>query len=424
MIITIGYLNEYITNYYVTLVLLSGLVIILAANRKNRIEGIKLFWIYAGLVLALTLFENLEKWCIDYHKPMWILYLKSTVCYSLQPLLILLQLYRIAPLKRKIILPIPYLAELVIVIADLFGKKIIYGYDEGYHIIFGRLHILPALVLCFYLILLMYFSLKFIYQKEYAKAVIAVFVSFSAIVTTLLEYSGIIKVHMAEIAVIEIMIYYFYLAAVSYSANQRKLYESHIELEQERIKLLVAQIQPHFIFNSLVTIQSLCYSDGELAADYIDVFGDYLRANIDSLSSDEPISFESELDHINYYVKLEKASTDVDFDIIYELNIRDFRIPPLTVQPIVENAIKHGALTRRDGTGIVKIRTEEQDGSIIITVTDNGTGTNAALTEKQKEHRSVGIENARQRLAFQCGGTLEVDITGNGAKAVITIPNN
>ncbi|MBR1384045.1 MAG: sensor histidine kinase, partial [Ruminococcus sp.] len=102
--------------------------------------------------------------------------------------------------------------------------------------------------------------------------------------------------------------------------------------------------------------------------------GDYLRANIDSLSSDKPIRFESELDHINHYVTLEKASTDVDFTMIYELNIRNFNIPPLTIQPIVENAIKHGALTRRDGSGVVKIRTEEKDGNIIITVTDNGAG--------------------------------------------------
>ena len=79
-------------------------------------------------------------------------------------------------------------------------------------------------------------------------------------------------------------------------------------------------------------------------------------------------------------------------------------------------------LRKRDGSGVVKIKTEEIDGNIVITVTDNGTGTNVALTSKQKEHRSVGIENARKRLELQCGGTLEVNITGSGASAVITIP--
>lgn len=421
---TLNYLKELIENYYITLILLAGLFIILIANRHNKIEGVKFFRALTALAFVLTLLENLEKWCDAYNKPVWILYFKAAICYCVQPLLIIMQLYLIAPIKRKKLLLIPYAVEVAVVIADLFGLNNIYGYGAGHNFVSGKLHVLPALVLCFYMILLMYYSLRFIHQREYAKGMIVVFVSFSGMTTTLLEYQGIITGHTTEIAVIEIMIYYFYLAAVSYNTNQSELYESRIELEQERNKLLVAQIQPHFIFNSLVTIQSLCYTDGEAAADYIDIFGDYLRANIDSLSSDEPISFESELEHINRYVTLEKAGTEVDFTIVYELGIRKFKIPPLTVQPIVENAIKHGALTRRDGSGVVKIKTEEQDGNIIITITDNGAGTNAALTSKQKEHRSVGIENARQRLALQCGGTLDVDISDNGAKAVITLPQN
>ena len=95
-------------------------------------------------------------------------------------------------------------------------------------------------------------------------------------------------------------------------------------------------------------------------------------------------------------------------------------MPPLTVQPIVENAIKHGALTRSDGTGRVTIKTEDTGDTIVITITDNGTG--ADLTDKQKEHYSIGIENAKKRLALQCGGTLKVELTSDGSTAMITIP--
>ena len=179
-------------------------------------------------------------------------------------------------------------------------------------------------------------------------------------------------------------------------------------------------MQPHFIFNSLATIQSLCYTDGEAAADCIDVFGDYLRANIESLSSDKPIPFDDELKHIQKYIELERAAIDFGFDVTFELGVTGFMIPPLTVQPIAENAIKHGALTRRDGTGKVTIKTEDKGESIVITISDNGTGAN--LTDKQKEHRSVGIENAKKRLAVQCGGTLGVSIGENGCTAVITLP--
>ena len=424
MILTAGFLKEYIKDYYVAFILLSGFVVTLISNRKNHIKNVKFLWSYAALAFALTLFENLEDWCDAYGKPVWILYIKAAVCYSIQPLLIILQLYIIAPIKQKLLLLTPFLIEAAVLIADLFGLNNIYGYDTSHNFTAGRLHILPAAVLCFYLILLMNYSLMLIHRKEYSKGMIVVFISFSAIAATLLEYNGIITGHTTEIAVLEMLIYYFYLSTVSNSENQKKLYESRIELEQERNKLLVAQIQPHFIFNSLATIQSLCYTDGDVAADYISVFGNYLRANIDSLSSDKPISFESELDHIDQYVTLEKASTDVDFTMIYELSIRNFKIPPLTVQPLVENAIKHGALTRRDGSGVVKIKTEEHDGNIIITVTDNGAGTRAALTDKQKQHRSVGIENARQRLKLQCKGTLDVNISENGSKAVIIIPKN
>jgi LytS/YehU family sensor histidine kinase len=300
----------------------------------------------------------------------------------------------------------------------------IYWFGSGHNYNGGPLNKLPILVLSFYVIMLGVNSVLILKYGYRSKGVIAIFMTITSVITVIGEEVGFARGLTETVTAAEMIIYYFFLTAINYSEAQESAYKSRIELEQQRNKLLVAQIQPHFIFNSLVTIQSLCYTDGEAAAEYIDVFGDYLRANIDSLSSDELISFESELDHINHYVTLEKASTDVDFTIIYELHIRKFNIPPLTIQPIVENAIKHGALTRRDGSGIVKIKTEEQDGSIIITVTDNGAGKNAALTEKQKQHRSVGIENARQRLELQCGGTLEVEISDSGARSVIIIPKN
>lgn len=199
-----------------------------------------------------------------------------------------------------------------------------------------------------------------------------------------------------------------------------ELEQSKRELEQSKVRLLVAQIQPHFIFNCLATIQALCYVDSKSAADSINVFGDYLRANIDSISSDDFISFSSEMKHVEQYVKLERISTDISINVIYELEIQDFMIPPLTIQPIVENAIKHGALTRRDGSGMVKIRTEEIEDKIRITITDNGKG--ASLTKKQKEHQSVGIQNVSQRLALKCSGTLKQKISENGAVSVIEIP--
>ena len=175
-----------------------------------------------------------------------------------------------------------------------------------------------------------------------------------------------------------------------------------------------------YITNNYITLQSLFYTDGEAAADLIVVFGIYLRANIDSLESDKPLPFSMELEHIKQFISLEKAGADVDFEVIFELNETGFLIPPLTVQPIVENAIKHGALTRHDGTGKVTVKTEKCNDNVIITITDNGIG--ADLTDIQKEHYNVGIENARKRLEILCKGTLEVSFTEGGCLAVITLP--
>ncbi len=407
-----------------TLLMLAALTMLLIVNRRMKINGLQYYGALMLIVLGLTVAEAAEDICDAYMLDVRILYVKSAFVYWLYPLTAMLGLYLVVPLRYKLLWSIPYLVNFVLVFIDIFDTRMIYYFRPDHGFQTGPLRMLPIAVLSFYITALGFYSVLILKSGYRSKGVIAIFMTVTSEVTAIGESKAFAAGHSETVTVMELIVYYFFLAAINYSETQTKLYESRIELEQERNKLLVAQIQPHFIFNSLVTIQSLCYTDGDAAADYIDVFGDYLRANIDSLSSDKPIRFESELDHINHYVTLEKASTDVDFTMIYELHVRNFNIPPLTIQPIVENAIKHGALTRRDGSGVVKIRTEEQDGNIIITVTDNGAGKNAALTEKQKEHRSVGIENARQRLAMQCGGTLEVEISDSGARAVIVIPKN
>ncbi|MBR1383617.1 MAG: histidine kinase [Ruminococcus sp.] len=414
--------TDYITNNYITLLLLAALTMLLIVNRRMKISGLRYYGAIVAIVLGLTVAEAAEDICDAYMLDVRILYVKSAFVYWFYPLIAMLELYLVVPLKHKLLWSIPYFVNALLVFIDIFDTRMIYWFRPDHGFQGGPLRMLPIAVLSFYIILLGINSVLILKSGYRSKGVIAIFMTVTSVVTAIGESKAFAVGHTETVTAIELIVYYFFLAAINYSEAHEAAYKSRIELEQERNKLLVAQIQPHFIFNSLVTVQSLCYTDSDAAAEYIDVFGDYLRANIDSLSSDEPISFESELDHINHYVTLEKAGTDVDFTMVYELHIRDFKIPPLTVQPIVENAIKHGALTRRDGSGVVKIKTEEIDGNIVITVTDNGTGTNVALTSKQKEHRSVGIENARKRLELQCGGTLEVNITGSGASAVITIP--
>lgn len=201
------------------------------------------------------------------------------------------------------------------------------------------------------------------------------------------------------------------------SLNQREE-----QLDVRQAKLLTEQMQPHFIFNSLSTIEALCLIDPEKAASCVDDFAGYLRGNIDALTSEEPIAFEKELEHIRQYVMLEQADPGNRFEMVYELGVTDFSLPALTVQPIVENAIKHGALTRRDGSGRVLLRTEEVGNLIRIIVEDNGLGTGD--DEKQSKHIQVGMNNVQYRLAKQCGGNFSLRLGESGGRAVITLPKD
>ena len=100
-------LKEYISNSYMTLMLLVGLKVILIANRRTKIEGTQYVWAIMGIVFAITVFEYLEQWCDAYNKPVWILYFKAAVTYSLYPLLIILELFLITKIKRKLLIMIP-----------------------------------------------------------------------------------------------------------------------------------------------------------------------------------------------------------------------------------------------------------------------------------------------------------------------------
>ena len=203
--------------------------------------------------------------------------------------------------------------------------------------------------------------------------------------------------------------------------SERQLKHTEQKLDRGQAALMTLQMQPHFIFNTLSAIEALCQTDPGAAAESIENLSGYLRANINGLSREELIPFDEELRHVRQYVALEQADPARQFHFDYELDVRDFVLPPLTVQPIVENAVKHGALTHRDGTGRVTLSTEALGDYIRITVTDNGTES-AALTEAQRSGRGIGIENTRKRLEALCGGSLKVTAGEGGTKAVILIP--
>ena len=211
------------------------------------------------------------------------------------------------------------------------------------------------------------------------------------------------------------------LHSITMIDSEEQLAETEKRLDRTHAAQMAMQMQPHFLFNTLSAIEALCQTDPLAAAECVENLSGYLRGNIDALGSEDLIPFDTEFRHIRQYIALELADPSRQFQFDYELDVRDFTIPSLTVQPIVENAVKYGALTHRDGGGRVLLTTEAFGSYIRITITDNGIGS-GSLTKAQKENHGIGIESTRKRLQVLCGGSLQITSGEDGTKAVILIP--
>ena len=191
------------------------------------------------------------------------------------------------------------------------------------------------------------------------------------------------------------------------------------ELQESRISIMLSQIQPHFIYNTLGTIERMCLKDPEKAFHLVRNFSLYLRGNFSELDSVTPIRFAEELKHVEYYVNIEKVRFP-DMNIEYDVETTDFVLPALSVQPLVENAIKHG-LMRLETGGTVVIRSYETPTQFCVEVKDDGVGFDTSLPVEEKKH--VGLRNIRGRLKAMVNGELILESKLNvGTKAVIMIP--
>lgn len=200
-----------------------------------------------------------------------------------------------------------------------------------------------------------------------------------------------------------------------------KVQEMQNELLQARVSIMVSQIQPHFMFNSLTSIAMLCEKNPATAKKATIEFAEYLRGNMNSLKQKNPVEFETELKHLKTYISLEKMRFGDDLNIVYDIQATDFLIPLLSVQPLVENAVKHGVGMLEDG-GTVTISTREYDDRYEIVVSDDGVGfdVNKAFNDGRTH---VGIENVKSRLDSMCHGTLTIESEkGKGTRSTIKIP--
>ena len=191
------------------------------------------------------------------------------------------------------------------------------------------------------------------------------------------------------------------------------------QLADSRIATMMSQIRPHFVYNTLGSIEQLCKLDPPKAGELVHNFAKYLRGNFGELDNPKPILMSQEMEHVRHYISIENVRFP-DMTFTFEMNSDDFYIPALTIQPIVENAIKHGLMKLRNG-GTIRVATYETDTAYYISVEDDGVGFDTNVLLDDRKH--VGIRNIRERLKVMVNGTLEIESKiGVGTKVVVKIP--
>ena len=253
-----------------------------------------------------------------------------------------------------------------------------------------------AFILVFFLTLL---NKRLNRTEKIAFAAYCILPALAIIIQNLLP--GYAIAYLSIIIAIEILFLF-----VNVKKNLELINEAKRTKEAE-VKLMVSQIQPHFIYNTLSSISTLIKRDPEKAQKGLDDFTEYLRANLNSISETGLISFENELRHIETYLSLEKMRFNDRLKINYDINVKDFLVPPLSIQPIVENAVKHGILKKIEG-GTISIKTYENKEAYVVEIKDDGVGFD--INDKSLQANDhIGVNNVRYRLSSLCHGELIIE---------------
>ena len=308
--------------------------------------------------------------------------------------------------------------HLLLVNASLFTKWL-YDYDAAGRYQRGRLYFLslicPGLSLLGSAALLFTHWDRFIKRERIAFSVYLL-APLAAVAAQSFIYGIYLVVHATTVATLAMCVFVLADQTEQYYSKER-------EAEKLKVSLMMSQIQPHFLYNSLGTIQALCRSDPRTAEQAVGEFSQFLRHNMKSIETDQPILFLQELNHAKNYLALQKLRFGDDLNIVYDLECETFSLPTLTLQPLVENAVTHGIRQTESGRGTVTIRTREMEDHYELSVIDDGVGFDPQAPTATGKGSHIALPNIRSRLARVCGGSLRiVSAPGMGCTAAILIP--
>ncbi len=202
-------------------------------------------------------------------------------------------------------------------------------------------------------------------------------------------------------------------AAVAQTATEK-------ELTVARLSLLHAQVEPHFLYNTLASAQLLARSDPPRAEEMLGHLIQYLRHSLPR-TDDESSTLGAELERALAYLEIMKVRMGARLAVQVDVpeTLRATPLPPMMLQTLVENAVKHG-LEPRTGGGTIWIRARQGDGQVAVTVADDGEGFNA-----KNSGTGIGLKNVRERLRLVHGGEASLAVVANfpaGVAATISLP--
>ncbi len=298
-----------------------------------------------------------------------------------------------------------------------FFAPLVFSFDDNGHFHRGPLGFVPFVV-SFILVLWIVVGALGKYRglnrrESIVPVIISIMVSWAVLMDVMLDYSP--PVSFLTVAMTESTVFFYIWLHLQFV----RAHENSLKAEQ-RIRIMISQIQPHFLFNTLSTIQALTEVDPERASAVIEEFALYMRQNINSLNQESLVPVIKEIEHTRTYSDIEQVRFP-SIRIDYEIEDEDFMIPPLTIQPMVENAIRHGVRGKKHGW--ISVSTFREDDAHVISIRDNGKGFDVdKMIEDTLKGDHIGVKNVRDRIVDMTGGTFSIEsVIGEGTSVAIRI---
>ena len=379
----------------------------------------RIMMIITILVICLIFDNLLSDYLSTSRSTTYLRTIESIFGYSIRPVIIVLFFYIVNPQKKYHLFWLLVDLNIIIHMTALFSP-IAFSISKDNHFIRGPLgytsHI-TCVILILYLMAISLFEWRFTRGIMMFIPIINTFLIIIAIIMDSFVVTEDNRLTFLTIAVVSCTLFYYVWLHLKFAHE----YEEKLR-NQQRTKLMLSQINPHFMINSLGAIKELC--DSKEARVAVDQFARYLQGNMETLMRQDIISFKSELEHTKAYLALEQIRFEDALQIKYDITCSDFGISTLSLQPIVENAVRHGVRGSEKDVGTVIISTREFDDHYEIKVSDDGVGFDPDNIKPKNDGREhIGIQNVRDRLKAVCNAEMIIESTpGEGTDVSIIIP--